>query len=298
MTERPPEAIVEPAQRSTSWLWVLPALAALAVVAILAFEVGRSRGPMVRIAFADAAGLEIGADLVHRGIRVGVVRDVRLAPDLSGVIVDAELAPHAGGLAREGAAFWVVQPEISLQRVAGLDTLIGPRYIAVRPGDPDAESQRSFEGLPGPPLSEQDRAGLTVRIDMPNRGSVSAGTPVLYRGIAVGSVRSVELAPDASRVIATVSIDAPHTRLVRANTRWWATGGVGVDFGLFRGLSVQTGSLEELIDGAVNFATPNRPGDPVEQNHVFTLAGEADSNWLEWDPSFPPEDAAAENLGR
>ncbi|MEM9064445.1 MAG: MlaD family protein [Planctomycetota bacterium] len=290
MSENVPTAKVEHYQRRTSLLWLVPLVAFFAVVAVLGFQVGRAKGPTIRITFDDAAGLEPGADLVHRGISIGVVREVRLASDFSRVVVDAELAPYAGGIAREGAEFWVVQPEISLQRVAGLDTLIGPRYIEVRPGPGDARLMRTFEGLPAPPRLGTEQAGLALQIEMSSLGAIETGSDVLYRGIAVGSVRAVELAPDASSVIASVLIEPEHARLVRRNSRWWSTGGVGVDFGIFSGLSVQTGSLEQLIEGAISFATPNRPSDRVESGHRFELEDNVDEDWFDWSPSFPPEE--------
>lgn len=74
---------------------------------------------------------------------------------------------------------------------------------------------------------------------------------------------------------------------MRDNSRFWVASGVGVDWGLFSGLSVRADSLDALIEGAVAFATPNRPGDRVSGGHGFALESEPDSKWFEWDPSIP-----------
>ena len=65
---------------------------------------------------------------------------------------------------------------------------------------------------------------------------------------------------------------------------------VGVDWGLFRGLSVRAESLESLVRGAVALATPDRPGEPVAGGRAFELAEEPRDDWLEWEPAIPLAD--------
>lgn len=284
MSEAPPVAKVEPAPRRVSWAWGL-VVAAAALLGVLLWQAQRERGPRIEVRFADAAGLEPGAGLVHRGLRVGVVRAVELAEDLGSVRVRAELAPHAAGLAREGARFWIVRPEVSLRGVEGIETVLGPRYIRVEPGA--GGRARVFEGSEGPPTSGGAAGGLAVTLRARSAGALGAGSPVLHRGVAVGVVTGVRLVEDGSRVEVGAVIEPGWAHLVRANSRFWASGGVGVDFGLFRGLTVQAESLERMVEGSVSFATPNRPGGRVEEGHVFELAEQAEGEWLGWSPVIP-----------
>ncbi|MCA9271803.1 MAG: MCE family protein, partial [Phycisphaerales bacterium] len=120
--EPAPVAVIDRQPRRMSTLWIAPVIALAFVGGLLYMQVRAERGPIVSITFDDASGLEVGANLIHRGIRVGVVKDVRLDKDLSSVLVEAEIAPHAEGLAAEGTQFWIVRPEVSLDRVSGLDT--------------------------------------------------------------------------------------------------------------------------------------------------------------------------------
>jgi paraquat-inducible protein B len=109
---------------------------------------------------------------------------------------------------------------------------------------------------------------------------------VLYREIRVGSVRSAELAPDATGVLVAIDVEPRFVPLVRDNTRFWRTGGVGVDFGLFSGLSVTADSLENFVSAGVAFATPNRPGEPAVAGQSFDLAESPESGWLGWTPQI------------
>lgn len=289
-TDQPPLARVT--RRRFSFVWLIPILALAGLAALLIHQLNRERGPVIEITFTQAEGLEPGADIVHRGIAVGVVREVMLTGDLAGVRVSAELHPHAADLAREGAQFWVVRPELSLSRIAGIETILGPRYIAVRPASEGAPRAREFTGLDTPPLEEpHTNDALLVTLSTPRAGPLTPGSPVLYRDIQVGSVRDLALAGDATHVAVTAEIRPEYATLVRENSRFWLVSGVGVDWGLFRGLSVRADSIETMIRGAVAFATPKKPGPRVGDFRVFDLADEPDNNWLDWRPSIPLRDS-------
>ena len=282
-----PVAVIDRQPRRFSKLWIAPVIALAFVGAMLYLQVRAERGPIVTITFDDAAGLESGANLIHRGIRVGVVKDVRLDKDLSSVIVEAEIAPHAEGLASEGTQFWIVRPEVSLDRVSGLDTLLGPRYIAVRPLETPGKSLRRFEGLAEPPrLPQQAVDGLLVRLHARSAGSISTGSAVLYRGMRIGRVVGLQLSSNATNVEIDAIIEPRFAVLVRENTRFWDASGVGVDFGLFRGLSVAAGPLDSVLRGAVGMATPTKAGEQANAGAEFDLASSLDNDWLDWKPEI------------
>ena len=96
----PPLATVEAAPRRISWAWVVPFVALGALAWYLFVQVNRERGPRIEITFETAGGIESGSELMHRGMTVGVVREVELTDSLEAVRVTADLAPHAAGLAQ------------------------------------------------------------------------------------------------------------------------------------------------------------------------------------------------------
>ena len=53
------------------------------------------------------------------------------------------------------------------------------------------------------------------------------------------------------------------------------------------GLHLHMASLESVLAGAVEFATPNDPGSLAERGAVFKLAAEAKDAWLRWSPEIP-----------
>jgi paraquat-inducible protein B len=266
-------------------VWIVP-LIALAVGGWMVFRELRNRGPEITIDFADGAGIEADKTaLVHKGVSVGLVKAVELKPDMTGVKVRLRLDRTAAALAREGAQFWVVHPEIGLSGVRGLDTLLtGPR-INVRPGKgPPAERFAGLETAPAPEIAEQ---GRTFILQSDRLGSLGAGSPVFYREVKVGAVETSRLADDAASVLVRIHVDLPYVDLIRTNTRFWNAGGFSFKVGLL-GAELKNTSLESLITGGVAFATPDGAAfaSPAPDGMVFKLIAEPDKDWLKWEPKI------------
>lgn len=287
--------------------WLLP-VAALILSLVLLGKAWQSRGPLVRVQFAGASGLRAGDPVIWRGARVGEVTDVRVKADLSGVVVEARLVRAAAALSRGGARYWIVHPEVSLTRVSGLETIVGPRYLqadmspaGTKPVADHADSPASgmFGGLDAPPTGETWSDGRTIgegdlrlTLRTPSAKSLSAGAPVLYRGIKVGEVTGKELGPGAQSALVHAVVDHRWRHLVRTNSKWWNVSGFGLEFGLVGGLTLKTASLESLVQGGVAFTTPDRPGAPVASGSFFELFPEAEKEWPDWSPNLAPESSA------
>ncbi|MCL4222381.1 MAG: MCE family protein [Phycisphaerales bacterium] len=284
MNEQAAAPVVVARSRRVSLAWLVPVLA-LAAACVLGYQAWLERGLPVFITFEDAGGLRAGDALVYRGIPVGEIRDVRLARDLGRVVIEARLRPEAEDLAREGTRFWVARPEVSLAGVSGLDTLLGPTYLNVHPGSTPGDVRTRFEGDKRAPL-DQLASGLHIVLRLVRRGTVSTGSPILYRDVPVGQVDGVRLASDARFVEVDATIREEYGHLVRQRTRFFKASGIGVDFGWFQGLSVRAESLEALVNGAIAFATPEKPGDAVGDGAVFDVADAPESDWLKWSPAL------------
>jgi len=277
------------AGRGVSMLWFVPVLA-VGLIGVLFYQAYAQRGPRIEIAFANGEGLRAGDPVTYRGVQIGTVREVALSPDLGAVRARVELRKDAAGLAVEGTRFWVVRPELSLTRVSGLETLLGPRYIEASPGPAGAALAWKFEGLTMPPRGAAPGApgtgeGLDLVLRAERLGSITPGSPVVYREVRVGTVVGAELSADARVVDIAVRIDPAHAHLVRDNTRFWNVSGIGLDLGI-GGLKLRAGSLESVLAGGIAFATPTKPGERVRAGAQFELADAPDDDWLKWAPEL------------
>ena len=275
-----PKAVLKP-KRSVSLAWGLP-LAAIIAAAWLGGRAWSQRGVLVTVVLADGHGLKVGDAVRYLGIAVGEVRQVTLDDQSSGIRVTAALRSEADRLARAGSRFWVVRPQLGLSRTAGLETLIGPRYLAVLPGR--GAGQRHFIGLDEPPIVERrDPGDLEIILTATELGSLRRGAPVMYRQVPVGTILSVGLTSDAGGVEARVHIEKAYAQLIRGGTHFWDVGGFDATVGL-GGVNIRVENLEALLAGGVALATPPDGGEPVGTGYRFALGKDPPDGWLQWQP--------------
>lgn len=270
-----------------SWAWLLPVLAAVLVTAF-GWQAWRSQGLTVTVRAAEGHGIRVGDALRYRGITVGEVRGVRLAPDAREILLVVLLEPEARELARAGSRFWIVRPHVSLDEVAGLETLVGARYLTCLPGPPDAPLETAFVALAEPPvIGSGEPGGLEIRLEAERRQGLRRGAPLSYRGVEIGRVLEVDLSGDGTAVEVRAQVLPDYVGLVRADSRFWEVSGVEVSLGLTGGLSIRLESLRALLVGGIALATPTLPGDPARVGQVFKLHPEPEREWLEWRPPIP-----------
>jgi hypothetical protein len=283
MTDAPdavPTAVIKP-RRRLSVAWIVPAAAVIAA-AWLAVGAWRDRGIPVTVLLEEGWGLRVGDEVRYRGVPVGEVRAVELDRTGDGIRVTTALDARAERLARGGSRFWVVRPQLGLSRIEGLETLVGPRYLAVLPGD--GPRRRHFVGLSAPPVVERQEPGdLEVLVTASGRGSLRPGAPVTFRQVTVGTVLSVGLTSDGGAVEARIHVDKAYAQLIRQGTRFWDVGGVEATMGL-TGMTLELESLEALLAGGIALATPPDAGDVVHTGHRFELEREPPGDWVTWQP--------------
>jgi paraquat-inducible protein B len=282
--------------RALPLIWVVP-LIAIAIGAWMGVRELRNRGTEIRIDFSDASGVEAGRTVLeYKGVSAGTVESVELRPGLVGVTIRLRLKRSAAALARAGAHFWIVHPEISFAGVKGLDTLVTGVRINVLPGS--GPLALHFDGLDKAPVPEVTDEGRAFILRTDRLGSLTSGAPVFYREFKVGNVEASRLSEDSKSVLVRIHVDAPYGELVRDSTRFWNTGGFSFKVSLFGGAELKDTSLESLVTGGIAFATPDdgalAPAAPAGAE--FPLASEPQKEWLKWSPNIPirsPETAVA-----
>ena len=158
----------------------------------------------------------------------------------------------------------------------------------MQPASKDKGPQRDFIALAEAPEVKGEEVGLPLTLSAPRRGSIKPGVPVTYREVAVGKVTGFELGQTADRVLIHILIEPRYAALVRGGSRFWNSSGFGFDWGLFKGATVRTESLETLIDGGIAFATPDgeQMGNPARPQQTFALFDKPEDTWLQWAPKI------------
>jgi paraquat-inducible protein B len=247
------EAVVT-RRRLPSLVWLVPFVAALAGI-FVAWRTLSERGPEITIRFRTATGLESGKTKVkYRDVEVGLLEDVVLEPDLSGVLCHVRMVKGADSYLKDGTRFWVERPRVEGAQVSGLGTLLSGAQIALDPVQ-EGKSERHFTGLEEPPIVKSDQPGHQYTLHSYRAGASSVGTGVYFHKIRVGEVVSTQLDPSGDFVTTKVFVDAPYDARVRTDTRFWNASGIDVSVGA-NGVEVETESLLSILAGGIAFDTP------------------------------------------
>jgi paraquat-inducible protein B len=289
--EELPRARVRRRGRWLHAMWIVPILAA-AVAGWLVWDRMRALGPEITIEFRDGAGLRPGqTPIKYRGVQIGEVVRVDLSEDHKQVLVRARLQRSAASLAREGAVFWIVRPQLGWGNVTGLNTVISGPEIQVLEGMGPAT--RRFPGLERAPVG-MGEPGLKVLLKADHPVSLRQNSPVYYRGVEVGLVQQIDLSNDARAADIHVLVWQRYANLVRTGSAFWNVSGVSLKAGLLKGVELEIESLRALIAGGIEFASPE--GAPrAKPGTVFFLHKNPQQQWLAWTPKLPigPDERAS-----
>ena len=262
----------------SSRLWLIT-LACAVIAIVLVVSSVRTKGTRITVHFRDGQGIQVGDSARFRGIDVGQVASVSLNEQQDGVDVVIAMSPGAAGLARSGTRFWIERPTISVSEIRGLDTLLSGRFIGVAPGAQGASKAIEFDGLDEAPAGELPEGGLEIVLEAKTRGGLRRGAPILHRGLPVGYIISVALAPDASSVEARAFVSPSYRKLVRENSIFWNASGVDLSVGL-GGIKLSVDTLSTIVLGGVSMATPEPAGKHASEGDHFDVEEDANEDDL------------------
>ncbi|WP_318392865.1 PqiB family protein [Enterobacter sp.] len=246
----------------------------------------RAVGGQITLHAFDAGKLSEGMPIKYLGIDIGQVQELQLITERNEVQAKAVLYPeYVRTFARTGTRFSVITPQISAAGVEHLDTILSP-YINVEPGRGNA--RRDFELQEATIADSRYLDGLSIVVEVPDAGGLNIGTPVLFRGMEVGTVTGLSLGSLSDRVMVGLRISKRYQHLVRNNSVFWLASGYSLDFGLVGGV-VKTGTFNQFIRGGIAFATP--PGTPLapkaQADKHFLLLESEPKEWREWGTALP-----------
>jgi len=271
-----PRAIIHHRRRWSS-VWVVPLLA-LIVAGGLVWKHYAGRGPIAYVRFETADSVKAGTTEVRcRSVRVGIVEKVDLADDLQSVIAEVRMDPNSAHLLRQGTRFWVVKARFQAGNLSGASTIIEGAYLELEPGE-GKEAVHHYDGLEEPPVTAASVPGLRLTLISEDAGSLSAGSPIYYRGFEVGRVERRTLDIENRRIRFDIFIKEEYSSLVSQGTCFWNTSGIDVTAGA-DGVKVSTPSFQAMLSGGAVFSVPRGgiAGEPAQDGAVFQLYTDEDA---------------------
>ena len=232
-------------------------------------------GVTMTLQLATGAGIVAGkTKVLYRGLKAGIVKSLDINNDtFHTVTATLLLDPRAEVILRQNTRFWVIRPQVSIEGIKNLETLLSGAYITFQVGDGPYRDHFIVEANPMPIPTL--RPGTSFVLQARDSGSLTIGTPVFYRKIIVGEITDIVLTKDGKGVRTTILIYTPYDRLVADNSIFWNVSGVQIN-GSLSNFKVNLSSMRAMLAGGVTFITPEEgrkkkqpPGKSRKNFHLY-----------------------------
>lgn len=232
-------------------------------------------GVPMTLQLASGKGIVAGRTrIVYRGLKVGVVKELDINNDtFHTVTAKILLDPRAEVILKENTKFWVIRPQVSIEGIKNLETLVSGPYITFQPGQGVFRNHFVIEANPMPIPTL--RPGTGFYLEAEDSGSLKIGAPVLYRKMVVGEITDIALTDDGRSVRTTILVYKPFDDLVQTNSVFWNVSGVQVDGSLSR-FQVNLSSMRTMLAGGITFTSPiadsgGKPSVRAPTESIFPL---------------------------
>ncbi|KFZ38606.1 mammalian cell entry protein [Shewanella mangrovi] len=231
------------------------------------------------------SGIKSGADIRYQGNLVGSVAQVQLSEDMKSLTASAYLyGRFANQLRSSDSHYQVEDAQLSLNGVKNAASIITGPFISVVPGK-QPELSKSFTVTAAASAIDSGNP-MTITLVRNELGSIKQGTGIFYRGIRIGEVTQYQLSTEGQQVVITALIAEHYQHLINASSHFYDLSGIKIDAGIFSGLQVETGSVENIITGGIGVATEFNTQTAGKVAAPFTLESKPQSAWLNWTPAL------------
>ncbi len=248
------ESPVVKTKKGLSPIWILPVLA-LCLGGWLLFKDYQESGFMITVQIKNATGITPDKTRIYfKGIPIGTVKTFSVNPDLQWIDVNIEMVKEAKEELTDDSKIWVVRPEVSFNKITGLDTLVKGSYFEIQPGNSKVPGITFVALSSAPPLSSRV-PGLHLTLHSKHAVSLGPGSPVYFKKVEVGEVVSNILQDDSS-IKTRILIYPKYTKHVTEKTLFFISQGVQIDANLPK-LSIHIDPLKTILNGGMSFITPS-----------------------------------------
>ncbi len=251
-----------------SIIWIIPIIA-LSLALYIGYQSWENRGHILEIEFSSASGIEIGKTKVkYKDVEIGKVIGLSLTQDLRKVVVKVALERNIANKIHEDSSFWVVRPKVTTRMVSGIGTLLSGAYISLSIGE-KGHLKKYVIGLDEAPIISDVNDGKKFILEAERLGSTDIGSPIFYKGMAVGEVISYKLL-DNDKMNIYIYIRSPYDKIVNSKTAFWNVNGLDFRFGS-NGIEAQLESFLSLMQGGIAFENLSANGLTVPNETKFQL---------------------------
>ncbi|WP_144207161.1 PqiB family protein [Shewanella donghaensis] len=250
-------------------------------------ELALKQAEPITLTLPAEAKIAAKAPIRYHGHQVGIIQQVKLNQDLKNLTASAYLyGEYAKHFSKQDTEFFIVDAQISLAGIKAPETLITGPYIGVIPGKSAQESNQFNAHLSARYDADIEEEAVRITIVDSQLGSIKIGTPIFFRGIAIGQVDGYSLSYNGNQVLMYSHIKKQYSHLVNKSSQFWDASGIKLEVGIFSGAQIETGSLETLLSGGISVMTEDVTDDSnkLDIGERFTLFNKMKDEWRRWKP--------------
>ncbi|RXJ74288.1 paraquat-inducible protein B [Veronia nyctiphanis] len=208
----------------------------------------------------NAWGIGENTKVLHRGVQVGFVDDVKLQNgkvELS-LVVEKEFK-H---LVKSASRFFMVGGITGQLSDDGIEVIVpavsqiaDPAISFTSEGKKDiSKSYNLYKSEISARNAKEAQKGVQIYTLLADElPSMSVGAPVLHKNFSVGTIDSFRLRKGKAEI--KLKIENSFSHLITKETVFWSQSGVQVEASLNNGLIVNTGSVKSIVSGGISFGT-------------------------------------------
>ena len=242
------------------------------------------KGVTIHLSAIHAESLKSGTSIFYKEIPIGQIRKIRLLPGKDRLDVEAVIFEKYKNFLNDSSMFYVrsgFEMQMNLHEIhiesGSLETMVVGGVTMVTLDRKAPRTKRDFFIYKDYKTFSKARylrsGGARYHVVMKELGSLSEGSPLLYRKMKAGEVIGYRYHPKEDLIDVLVFVKKEFRNLINRSTRFKNVSGVELKVN-FPELKVKMGSLESLLTGGLVFETPDRHAPRVSANHRFRLFDE------------------------
>ncbi|MGB0894334.1 MAG: MlaD family protein [Parashewanella sp.] len=205
----------------------------------------------IKLTLAATSRITDNAAIKYLGFKIGEIRKISLDADLKNITASAYLyGQYSAPFMRNDSHYSLVDAQLSLAGIKAPETLLTGAYINASSGKSTTQKTQFTVSNNNASALVPEHA-VIISLIKSELGSITVGTKLFFRGINIGQVDSYQLSKNGDEVIIKAHITSKYLPFVNTSSRFAERSGIKIDAGIFSGVQVDTGSIENILVGGI-----------------------------------------------
>lgn len=198
--------------------------------------------------------LENVSGVYYKGVKAGIVKKVSYDIKNGNSIIEIKLYDEIEDVARDGVYYWIVEPELDLEGVKNIGSVLSGRYIAMSSYPDNKGSNALWLHNTPPPIK-----GRHLKLFTKDIGTLKEGSGVYYQDKQVGEINSIKFSVRGKESEIDLVVYDSYVSLLNNSSMFYLNSGVTFKASVDE-IYFHSGSVVNILRGGISFVTPHGKG--------------------------------------